>query len=132
MSVYSQLEQLRYTNPEKNSIDEIFIELMLERATEFLTCRSNLLDLVYCKECIFFAEKDEKLCETYDCTEERTIKFAFEIPYQTLKILVETARNFRKANYEEITELTKRLPQFGYSLISLKSTNITNINNIYH
>ena len=37
---------------------------MLEQAVEFPTSHWNVLDLVYLKEFIFFAEVDEKFCET--------------------------------------------------------------------
>ena len=51
----------------------------------------------------------KKFCETYNCTDHRAIKFALEVPYQTLSTVVGTTGKFRKGISKKRTELMKRL-----------------------
>ena len=90
-----------YDDEEQTFLDLVEANLY-QQAVNFPARATNILDVVFFKNCIFYACEDLKFSRIYNCTDHKPIKVTLEIGNKDPKAAIKNFHSFGSGGYEEM------------------------------
>ena len=90
-----------YDNEEQTFLDLVEANLY-QQAVNFPTSATNILDVVFFKNCSVYAREDLNFSRIYDCTDYQHIEVTLEMGNKVLKAAIENVHSFGSGNNEKM------------------------------
>ena len=89
---------------------DLFDHHMLRQVVDFPTCANNTIDLVFQRNCILLAEKDNDFTKVYNITNHHSVKMRLECSHHQQKPIFEKYRRYGRADYQKMIEVMSTRP----------------------